>query len=71
MIEHGFTYSGMIALVGMTFMGCLAFPGISAGLWQHLTSARRSRTVKKDCKRKKKREERLKKYWEIDIRNFK
>jgi len=71
MLEHGLSDFRLIVLVSMTFMGCLAFPGISAHLWHDLKGIMTSRRTRSICKRKKKREERLKKYWEIDMRNFK
>ncbi len=71
MIEHWLSDSRLIILIAMTFMSYLAFPGISADLWQGLRGNLTARRTKKICRRKKEREERLKKYWEIDMRNFK
>lgn len=71
MIESGMSDARLIILVTMTFMGCLALPGLSADIWQGIKGNLTSRKTKKICRRKKEREERLKKYWEIDIRNLK
>jgi hypothetical protein len=67
MTEYGFSNPKLIVLFSMTFMGYLAFPGVAANLWQGI----KDNKAKKLCRKKREREERLKKYWEIDMRNFK
>ncbi len=71
MLEHGFSSLQLVITTGMTLMVYLAFPGISARLWQQLMAASRLRTIQKICRREKERGGKPKKYWEIDIRNFK
>lgn len=71
MMDHGLSDFRLGILVGMTLMGYLAFPGISANLWRGLKDGLASRKTEKISRMKKEREERLRKYWEIDMRNFK
>lgn len=71
MMENGFSDFRLIIPVSMAFMGYLAFPGISVNLWQHMRESFAARKRKKICRRRIERQERLKKYWEIDMRNFK
>jgi len=71
MIEQALSDPKLSVLFSMTLIICLSLPGISACIWQDIQNAMTSRKMRRTCRKKQKQEARIKKYWEIDMRNFK
>lgn len=71
MVEQALSDPRLTVLVSMTLIGCLSVPGISAYIWQDIHKAMTSLRMRRTCRKKQKQEDSLKKYWEIDMRNFK
>lgn len=71
MTEYGFSDFRHIILLGMLLTAYLAFPGVSVNLWKGIKDGMALRKANKLFRKKRQREELLKKYWEIDMRNLK
>ncbi|HEX8949147.1 MAG TPA: hypothetical protein VF790_09310 [Dissulfurispiraceae bacterium] len=61
----------VVLALQMTLMMLFLSPGISLGLWRTLSRKWARRSSGALAKKRRRAEEKLKRYWEIDMRKFK
>ena len=68
---HVIYNSGTVLLIQTIFIMLFLFPDFSLILWKNLAKTWTLTGEKRIIKRHKTAEEKIKKYWEIDMRKFK